>query len=112
LSALLICFSATTVYAQRNVSKKPSKEEVFFENIEKIKPGMSQTEVKNIMGKPYKHSFELNDDGELEENIFYQIENFSGRWTLLIYQCQFKNDKLVALKQKEYLHTKDFPIEL
>lgn len=112
LLTLLICFSATTAYAQKNTAKRPSKQEIFFQNVEKLMPGMKQTEVKSIMGEPYKLSFELKDNDELEESIFYTIEVWNGRSTLVIYQCVFINDRLVSLKQKEYLHLKDFPIEL
>ncbi len=54
LLVLLTGFSATTVYAQRNTPKKPSKQELFFQDIEKLQPGMTQAEVKAIMGEPYK----------------------------------------------------------
>ena len=110
LLALLICFSTVSANAQKNETKKPSKQEIFFQKVEQIKPGMSQTEVKDIMGEPYKRSFELKDDGQLEESIFYQTAVWNTRWTLIVYECVFKNDKLTALKQKEYLYQSDNPI--
>lgn len=114
LIALLICFSATAVYAQKNYSRNPTKHEAFFKKVEKLKPGMSKADVKEIMGEPYKLAFELKDDDELEEKIYYKTETWYRYTvsTLIIYQCEFKNDKLVALKQKEFFHLKDYPTEL
>lgn len=112
LLALLFFLSTTAVYGQRNESKKPSKQEVFFRNVEQLKPGMSQAEVKEIMGDPYKLSFELKDNDELEESIFYQNEIWLGKWTLIVYRCVFINNSLVELQQNEYLHTKDHPMKL
>lgn len=112
LLALLISFSTSNVYAQKKASKKLSRHEIFFSNIEKLEPGMSQEEVKSIMGKPYKLAFEQSDDEELEKSIYYKIEVYIEGWTLIVYQCKFKNNKLEALKQKEILYYKDFPLEL
>ncbi|NLO71264.1 MAG: hypothetical protein GX102_10100 [Porphyromonadaceae bacterium] len=63
LLALLIGISTATVYAQpKKAAKRLSKQEVFFKNVEKLKPSMSQADVRGIMGDPYKLSFDQNDD--------------------------------------------------
>ena len=63
---------------------------------------MNNEEVKAILGTPYKISFELTENEDLIEDIYYKTEVKKGRWTIIVYQCVFKNSKLVALIQKEY----------
>ena len=74
----------------------------FYRKVIQLKVGMDKEEVKTILGTPYKISFELNDNDDLIEDIYYRTEIKKGKWTLIVYQCVFKNSKLVALIQKEY----------
>lgn len=74
----------------------------FYRKLITLKAGMDKEEVKAILGTPYKISFELNNNNDLTEDIYYKTEIKRGKWTLIVYQCVFKNSKLVALIQKEY----------
>ena len=66
----------------------------FYRKVIQLKVGMDKEEVKTILGTPYKISFELNDNDDLIEDIYYRTEIKKGKWTLIVYQCVFKNSKL------------------
>ena len=108
LVLLVGVFSTTTLFAQRNQGQsKVIKDKVLLEKLDKLKPEMSKSEVILLLGEPYKVSFSVTEDDILIEDIYYKTQVWQGQWTIVIYQCVFKNSKLVALIQKEYFDNSD-----
>ena len=103
LVILIVSCSSATLFAQKNQKQdKIIKDKVLFDKIQTLKPEMRKADVEIFLGEPYKLSFSLTEEGDLVEDIYYKTEIWQTRWTIVIYQCVFKNSKLVALIQKEY----------
>ncbi len=102
LLALILSCTATTAFGQKAGQTKTIKNSDFLGKLEQLKSGMSKSDVKNLLGEPYKISFDATREQEITEDLYYKTENKFGKWTVIIYQCVFTNDRLVALVQKEY----------
>lgn len=95
--SLIFCLSTISGYSQ----KKTIKSNSFYAKITLLKPEMTKDEVKNIMGEPYKISFRYNYKQEFEETLYYKTSVYIEKWSIIIYQCRFINDKLKSLTPQE-----------
>lgn len=95
--SLIFCLFTISGYSQ----KKTVKSNSFYAKITLLKPEMTKDEVKNIMGEPYKISFRYNYKQEFEETLYYKTSVYIEKWSIIIYQCRFINDKLKSLTPQE-----------
>lgn len=100
---LLMCLSLSGCITSRLENKGsfvPSDDtKSMFVTSEKIKPGMSKSEVISIFGKPYKSSFYYDKEKQLHEALYYKEHLFIKLWYTVNTIFHFENGILVSQEQ-------------
>lgn len=66
---------------------------------DKLRPGMSKSEVIAACGKPYKEGFDYLENKTLLERLYYKEVIFANKWVEITTILHFEDAKLVSVEQ-------------
>lgn len=95
----LFILNCTLVFSQNRY--KAFSNQNFLPKIDSIKIGYSKSQVKAILGEPYKISAVQYKDQGVIEQLSYRTEVRHSKWSTITYSFMYYNSKLIAIIESE-----------